>query len=845
MAIFNPQIQAGNDDMPNYFKYSEPIKGVEANTSTGIALKAAGTALEGGAELADSTVKAVIKTDVDTRVDNERQSFTGFLDATINPATTPSGPDAPVDLMARGADSPPTAITRGINKIGTTQAGLDGNKIDETLYYQRVGNIAKDLRATYPGYRDYIDKEVSKITGVDPANAYITGIIAKINSQASTANKDKEYWEKEIVKNSGFPQSEQILADFRQTGDSTKVMHWLATNNAPIAALALKKSAFDSSKDDKADQLSKANDLADSTILHAATIGFTNQKQFGGVSPQDLADRFTQLALHPEMANDQVYRDLSAQYEGMKTQVYNQAAAQLNERRKGPDGKLLPSVADVIGAEAVKKKLDDGIGLLFNKTSEFITNKQFGPAYTLQTSGEAVASNMYFKVLTDPSLEGRVATAAALNKAAPNASPVLMGQMLGKGLAPALATFTAEQGRMAVAQPLSAGTYMGANGKVYSFSQALDEQKKGAQLTGVPVPGQAISNLVDLRKIIIDPASDPGAKANAIRFFYDPVANKGSMDKLMRDYYDPTKPGGVVKGRESAFTSLTEENITKSIWHYSQHNDHDAWLGYSQWAKGEFATQFHNQVMDIDKINRQSTTSTREGGLPDSQFKVSWDSDNHQFILKNWDNTPLEATQSTRFNSAYRSVTSLNQGLKNMAVIAKTEGTNVDAYIFKTLKDNGFSPTKDVEGIPSQLMRSMITANGGKVKTGAQAPDAPAVPTSKFAEEPVPSDLKSFLTNPVPSQGRTAPVLEPYQTRGIIKGNLSDQPIDAPIRLQGSGDKLSMNDDHITPLQMNARLGQLLRDKAASRKAGDDVDGPDYSHYNSLIRDLQRKLKAQ
>jgi hypothetical protein len=74
-----------------------------------------------------------------------------------------------------------------------------------------------------------------------------------------------------------------------------------------------------------------------------------------------------------------------------------------------------------------------------------------------------------------------------------------------------------------------------------------------------------------------------------------------------------------------------------------------------------------------------------------------------------------------------------------MANLAKTEGTNVDAYLFKVLRDSGFSPTKDVNGVPAQIMRALIVGNGGKIKEDAKP-------------------------------------------QGLIKGNLSDQPIGAPVR---------------------------------------------------------------
>lgn len=46
-----------------------------------------------------------------------------------------------------------------------------------------------------------------------------------------------------------------------------------------------------------------------------------------------------------------------------------------------------------------------------------------------------------------------------------------------------------------------------------------------------------------------------------------------------------------------------------------------------------------------------------------------------------------------------------------------------------------------------------------------------------------------------------------------------------------------------TPEKAKIRLGQLLRDKAASKKAGDDVESSDYMFYNNQIRALRDHLK--
>lgn len=718
MAIFNPQVEPGNADMPNYFKYSEPIKQPEADQSVGIALKTAGTALDGAAELADSTIKGIIKTDTYNRVDAERNSFTGFLDASKNPSDPnngnpssvgPDGPQpAPLNLLAGNTQSTPGAIQGSIDKISTIQAGLDGNKISETTYYQRLNSITKDLRATYPGYRDYIDSEVSKITGVTPANAYISSMIQDINRQSASQNKDKEYWQHKIVDNAGFPEADKMLQQYNQTGDSNKVMQWLNFNQGAINVLSLKKAAFEAQGQDRTTQQQKGEDYANSAAIHAATTNFYNSQHFtnGDMSAADIADKMTDLSLHPEKANDVAYQGLAERYAALHTQAYNQTMAILTRPTTDADGKYVPPVSDVIGADKVKSIVENSVGALFNKTREFIADKQFSPAYTLQNAATATSNNALFKIFAQPDIGGRVATASALNKAAPNLTPTLIGQLLGSGLDTQLSDFVKEQGRQAQAQ--TGGKYVGADGKLYSFKQSLDELDQAGNVRGSPIPGQAYNNLLEIRKAITDPTGTDTQKGNAIKYFYDSV-NKGTMSKFMDDYYDSSR-GGIVKGRTSAFAALTANDVTKSIWDYAQGHPAD-WQKYSNWAKGEFNTQLQSSVLDLNDAQNSQ------------HFHIGYDSDNHKFTINNMDGSPLSGLQATPLNLPYRTVTNLNTGLGNLANIAKTEGSNVDAYLFKVLKDNGYTPSsKDGSGVPAQIMQSLI---------GAHSKPKPQVPVSE------------------------------------------------------------------------------------------------------------------
>lgn len=791
MAIFNPQVPNADDKMPNYFKFSDSISQPKADESGAYkgtadayssASKAAvittvGKGIEGAAALGDNIVKEVIKSDVYQRVDAERDKFTTALynantygdasgpraPAGNDPANTvvEGTPGPPVDLMSGGKTSVPTVISKGISDIARTQAGLDQNKVTKTEYIKNINTIAKDLRSTYAPYRDYIDTEIAKVTGMNPANALMDQYVENINNAMGSARKEQDYWRNKIV-DSGYPDSAEMLAKFEKTGDHNQVARYLAFNNGVRSTLQLKKLAAEDKNQDEATRLKSATDYANSAANHAATTFFYNSTKFvnGDQSPADIADKMADLSLHPEKANDAAYQGLSERYLALHTQAYNQTMRILTTPQKGQDGKMVPPMSDTLGMAETKKIVDNSVGALFQQTRDFISDKQFGPAFHLQNAGAATVNNQYFSILTDPTLKGKVATAAALNKAAPNFAPFMTGKFMGDGLDTELGTFTTEQGRQAVAQ--TGGKYYGVDGKIYSFRQSIEEQERASEISGQPIPGQAIKNLTKVREVITDPQATPEAISNTVKYYFDPVVNKGVMKKLMDDYYDPAK-GSIVKGRSSAFATLTDPELTKAIYTKGAPTD---WQKYSTWAKGEFAEQFGSGVRDLNVKIKEGNPNL---GNPESMMHTSWNSNTKQFEIKRNDGQPLNVAQNFTYGTM---VSNLNMGLKNMAEIAKTEGTNVDAYLFKVLKDNGFRPDKDIDGVPAQVMRALITGNGGKVK------DAPSSPVQRFAPEDVRGDLSSFLTNPAGSQGQQTTSQDgPHQRRGVIKGNLSDEQL--------------------------------------------------------------------
>ena len=86
MSIFNPQ---NPGESQNFLNWSKAATAPEADKSAGILLSTLGEGIAEGADLADKTVKGIIKDDLYSKIDPIRDRFTAQLD-TINQATAPS-----------------------------------------------------------------------------------------------------------------------------------------------------------------------------------------------------------------------------------------------------------------------------------------------------------------------------------------------------------------------------------------------------------------------------------------------------------------------------------------------------------------------------------------------------------------------------------------------------------------------------------------------------------------------------------------------------------------------------------------------------------------------------------
>lgn len=249
MAVFNPEVKPTNDptygsnsraiDTPN----SIPVQGVETNRimpkgqeigdrsaefegqaaafnmqGQAVSNKGFGDLFAGLVSIGDFLGKAgvhVVKKDIENQVyeiaNKEREQYTAELEAIK--AKGVSGKSL-LDANASADEPLPAEIEDLPSELETLRSSRDGGKITKTDYSGRLLNRAKVLRAQYPGFKKEIDAEFAAITGMNPANARINGLITDINKQAATAASAQNKTLSFIKSNADVPRADEMYVGF-------------------------------------------------------------------------------------------------------------------------------------------------------------------------------------------------------------------------------------------------------------------------------------------------------------------------------------------------------------------------------------------------------------------------------------------------------------------------------------------------------------------------------------------------------------------------------------------------------------------------------------------------------
>lgn len=768
-AVFNPQVSPTQD--PNYLGYARVIDAPAPNQSSALAIGTSANLLEGGAHAIDTSIKKGIENEAYSKIDPERDKMIAGLEQTKKdtavtpaPVQTVSGTTTGSLLDANAsmdAPSVPDGVDQGLDRITQLKDAQKAAKINDTQYSGNVLAIAKQMRAQYPGYREYIDQKVSEISGLPVANAYYNNLMVDINRQLVQAQGQGNKIESLYLKNLRVPNIQQYWAQYKAgiIPESTFIgkiaNHENLENQYTIAA------GQRAEEKDNRDLLVR-NTTSRFTTLAANEVNLGLQDVTtlgGGTSSQFLIKQIEDAAAGKNNLS-------SAELDQRRTQLAAITQAQgralwVRAHTPGPDGS---TVASVIGEDAVKGVIRD-VMIPMTASVEYSKDKDSSPIYLTARQNEAILNQDKNKFLinkdTGPAARQIQVVRSILGD---QYFPTFIRNFLEGGIDNSFKNLLTQESLSAVS-PIED---IRGNPQPRTMKEAI---KHGAAIPGAEAGGY-VGSVVGLVSTIADPKMPLQAKDAMIRWAYDPK-NIGRLDELKMDYRDPNT-GEMVPGKYRAFNIMSAPAITAAVAETAKIHPEN-YDKYQGTLEREFASLFRTDIAKLSQLTDKPylgahfswNEKTNELGLVDNSNRP---------ITRNYRALGIEQPNAVYLNGALDVIERVNGGLQNLANIQKMNPAgagDTTQYVFQALKDSNFRPGREITGTTDAMKAMFKARNPEATNEDIDKLLKKSSPRSNFAPEEDRS-LGAFLRNPT---GKADTGLEPQQTRNVVKGNMSDSKL--------------------------------------------------------------------
>lgn len=540
MAEFNREAQPVAD--PQFLHYAKPIGDVKADTSTGLALKGIGDVFEDVVKGVHEGIQAKAGYDLEQQVRPLQDQYVQANQSALERTQTGQS------LIDPNTPKAPEGVESNIARAELLHSAKQNGNLTETAYLGKLYSVLKDTRAQYPGFRDYVDKRMSALTGKDVANDYLKSMITDINSYGADKDKDLNHLKTEasaLVKE-GSIEAGKILNGLHDGSiDYKSGVTKLANVKADHWDLQTKKTALETEEvKDKSNsrpveavmRLDMFNDLK----------AITSQK-INGKSTAEWEQAYQAGSLQPgeaEAAIQQINRD-EQQFEA-------------NYLRKANTNKLSDgrTYAQAAGKEKYDTILNEG-KQYFSQLRDRFTNKEYGLAH--QDNREVNYINDRNSLALYKGQNGwlhQLQNNPVLHNS-PEAQKILLDQYTNNNvLADDIKTIAGLQ-----TQQMATGT-PNPDGSSPSLNKALETLGAANKANPNTTPQQEkMSNkaLIDSMKKITNPSIPPEMKIGLARAAYNPV--QGSV---------VAKFSPVDGSQESVFRGLFSKDMVDSVWNLNE-----------------------------------------------------------------------------------------------------------------------------------------------------------------------------------------------------------------------------------------------------------------------------------
>lgn len=680
MATFAPELQPVN--IPDWTNNSKPISQPEPDRSKGLALSAAASGIEDTTNVAEKITEQYLHEKVSAGVDALRDTTTAAYENIRNSQVTGQAPDPKAirtagfngSLTAPGTTDIPDALQAGLDKATSLGLAKSQGKANDTLYTAALNSLSKELRSQYPGHKDFIDEQIAKISGVNPANAYMSNLLIDINRGGAK----EDIFQKQVMAKAA-----------ENMGDPAVQKWWLATQHGlPNGFAGLTQAVFKAEAQKYQHlQWQSKNEETKGDLAASADLA---KNQYEIRSAQIISNHINPIFDIPGLTTPAMMNKLVTDSQNgvvsLSPDQHNQLlSAVVAARRQAADH--LQSVENNEGYAArikdsgwLKSTREDQLGY-FDRIITDITNNSYGSLFEAKRRADSMQDQTRLQANTSDMGDWLRKSKVIQDAVGPQWTNFIDALGLNSGKLKDLQSFMNDSRYRA-----SVSDDVRRDGYVKSLYNDLDTAQKAIK-QGAKAPDAVYDDLVH-NVDLIRKANDMGKPEIAkevVDYTFDPTKNAKLMTFFGKDFTD--SQGKVHKGNFAVYDTLTQPKIVDTV---SKIGDQESWRKFRDWNEMSFKTLFGERVKDLNNV---------QGGrnLPVS---VSWDSDNHQIHLDfgkphdTVDANYIAWAKDAIDNPSY----GLNKGLKNLAYMHSKDGGDTNEYLFNTLMQLGYSPNDKLHG---------------------------------------------------------------------------------------------------------------------------------------------------
>ncbi len=692
---------------------------LEANTfdKRAAVVNAADNAYKYGVTITDKLIKDRIERDVYDQVNQEREGYIAELQG-IKSRLDSSG--KPVNnLLDANAQATEDDIPDELKEFGEkadllsearAQGALPSGKQRSVGFATALTKTAKDLRNRYgPGYAPYVDEQMKKVSGRDPANYQMAQLLGDINSKITSQSGEMKRTLAFAQQNIGFIDkimpAEKVMQGIQQGlftyPDIVKMVAPYAQRKVTAEMLKWQRENVDNERylgvNGKGEVQGLATDEIDHRVMTAAGEA-TDKFQVRILGQQDPVN-FVEFS---KAAKSGAYTPQQLQQAGQQLNVHivdtQREMMKLGLERNPVTGRTFMQEAG--GQKAFEEKVVTSLKPLVAYRDAWY-NGQYGITGALNREMSAQGDQLRARMKMDPNIGPQLQMLEALKTmGADGLANDMWLEMFKKGWDQKAQTFYGTY-----SQEFMAGTSAQKTGKHTTFNSFLEDAKKNNVITNEGTTFVFDKAMEGLKNSSLS----PDVKYNLVQVMYGD-GNFGLVEKMNKDGVD--SKGRPILGTYYTYTQMTAPEVAQQIAELDKVKP-GVWNQYVKWSTTTYRNLFVRELKDFES----SYDALKGRGITVDWIKATGEFKPNFPVASSNEFRPAEFglrdTQKVMENKIKSQFQKLNDGIKSLRTIATTAGKSpdeVEAFMLDTMSNAGWRPSADIKGLPEQMMQKLIGA---------------------------------------------------------------------------------------------------------------------------------------